>query len=220
MEQILVTRAKLESADHLYRQCPGWLLVDSTLDHMRVHNPGNIEPSVVAAKVRVINTLYYTNLLATNQMAHHIVRKLEDVSIEGPRLVNAISELKVGGKVRHFRSFASKYCHFFVSPEEYPILDRYNTDALGEHLGEPRYRAAALREDYTLHYEAMQQLVRRNSLEVSWRGLDHYLYLWALWRAYCDQQKRERIAEEVRGLFDRRQHVKGIRDAIRILVND
>ena len=36
---------------------------------------------------------------------------------------------------RHFRSFASKFCHFFVDADRFPIKDSYAEKMLKHHLG-------------------------------------------------------------------------------------
>ena len=214
---IRVTRAKLKAADYLYRRMKGWVLIDSTLDHMRERDPSNLEIEVVDAKVLAVNTFYRTRLLATRKMARHIVTQMSKASLKGPRLVEAICEIRLKGKIRHFRVFASKYCHFFVDPRRYSISDSYNVRALKVHLRDRRYTIRALSGNYRVFLEGLKTLVKRDSLEVSWRELDHYLYLWGLRRDYVDPQKRRQIAGGIRELFDKQEREREIKDAIRAI---
>ncbi len=214
---IRVTRAKLKAADYLYRRMKGWLLIDSTLDHMRERDPSNLEIDVVDAKVLAVNTFYRTRLLATRKMARHIVTQMSKASLEGRGLVEAICEIRLKGKIRYFRVFASKYCHFFVDPRRYSIIDRYNVRTLKVHLGDRRYTIRALSGNYRDFLEGLKTLVKRDSLEVSWRELDHYLYLWGLWRDYVDPQKRRQIAGGIRELFEMRNEDERINSALAII---
>ncbi len=214
---IRITRAKLKAADYLYRRMKGWVLIDSTLDHMRERDPSNLEIEVVDAKVLAVNTFYRTRLLATRKMARHIVTQMSKASLEGRGLVEAICEIRLKGKIRYFRVFASKYCHFFVDPRRYSISDSYNVRALKVHLRDRRYTIRALSGNYRVFLEGLKTLVKRDSLKVSWRELDHYLYLWGLWEHYLDSRKRGRIAEGIRDLFKEGERDSRVKNAIRLL---
>lgn len=214
---IRITRAKLKAADYLYRRMKGWVLIDSTLDHMRERDPSNLEIEVVDAKVLTINTLYRTRLLATRQMARHIVKQMQKTEHTDAGLVEAISKIRFKEKAYRLISFASKYCHFFVDPERYSVFDSYNVRALKLHLGDRGYTIRALSTDYGVFLKSLERLVKRDSLEVSWRELDHYLYLWGLWRDYVDPQKRRQIAEGIRELFEMRNEDERINSALEII---
>lgn len=205
---ILLSEAKLDAATYLYHQLRGWVFHETILDGMREHEPSNLELDIVDAKVLVLNTLYRTRLFATRQMAQHIVSVFKASSHSDGRLVEAISMVRFRGKSYRFMSFASKYCHFFVSPERYCIFDRYNLRALKAHLGVQRYTIRNLSTDYQTFLDGLRLLVTRNALKCSWRELDHYLYLWGVWRDYLIPSRRGRVAGAIKELFDGQQNIR------------
>jgi hypothetical protein len=78
----------------------------------------------------------------------------------------------------HFRSFASKYCHFFISADRFPILDDFAGDALTYHLGR-RGRSHYRRQPFSyLTYVADVDRVRAAAgLNCSYVEADRYLWL-------------------------------------------
>lgn len=89
-------------------------------------------------KVAAVDHLYATNLvmnLSAVTMADHIVEIMREPP-SGAALVERIAEIKVrSGDTKHLRSFASKFCHFFIDRDRYPIFDKYVGLTLKHHLG-------------------------------------------------------------------------------------
>ena len=99
---------------------------------------------------------------------------------------------------RHY-SFASKFAHFFLDEERFPIMDSYALAMLKHHLGRRQYS-----DDATHRYGAFvhnfQQLKRLSGFTGSNRQLDRYLWLageYAAWK----KKRKVAINVEVAALF-------------------
>jgi hypothetical protein len=102
-------------------------------------------------------------------------------------------------KRRHF-SFASKFAHFFLGDERFPIMDSYAVKMLKRHLGGRNYS-----DDQTHPYAAFvsnfQELKRLSGFTGSNRQLDRYLWLAGEYAAW--KKKRAAINAEVAALFEK-----------------
>jgi hypothetical protein len=77
-------------------------------------------------------------------------------------------------KQRHHRSFASKFCHFFIDPERFPIMDAFAERMVRTHLGRHQiFRDPARR--YEAFTKNLQTLRRLSRLDASATALDRYL---------------------------------------------
>jgi hypothetical protein len=98
--------------------------------------PDNTDLASILLKVVALNDLYSTGILATYQVAEHILDCRIDLAIKEGKLdaVERIARVELGadGKVRNNYSFASKYCAWH-NPDEYPVYDRYVDAMLWEY---------------------------------------------------------------------------------------
>ena len=80
-------------------------------------------------------------------------------------------------------SFASKFAHFFIDEERFPIYDSYAVKMVAYHLGEQ-----GLVRDTDNPYKAFvanfHQLKQVAGLECTTRELDHYLWLAGMFRKW------------------------------------
>lgn len=88
--------------------------------------PENTTLEHVLLKVSALNDFYSTNIFNTYAVARHIVGlKIDPLLAKADKdLVNILAQVPIGGKVRNFYSFATKYCNHHRS-DEYPIYDQY-----------------------------------------------------------------------------------------------
>lgn len=88
--------------------------------------PENTRLEDVLLKVVALNDLYRTGILATYQVAEHIVQLDIDPPIwaGAEEAVARIAHVRLGGKVRNNYSFATKYCSWH-KPDDYPIYDSF-----------------------------------------------------------------------------------------------
>src|SRR5438876_2610070 len=140
MEEL--TQAQVDAACRLHAQhLPGWQRSDSALNRLNELTP-RFSPEVCLLKSATINAVYGTQVLAIMQMAAHVTNVLQQADLDraGTELVEMIADLRLsrGKKRRRRTSFASKFCHFFVDPERFPIYDDAAKQALKLHLGRKR----------------------------------------------------------------------------------
>jgi len=190
-------------ANKLYEHLEQWQAVDTALQALRDKFP-NFDLTSCLLKVVAINALYGTNVYAIRRMASHVrqvmARTESSISTCGPELVEQLADLapaKPNAPKRTHLSFASKFAHFFVEPERFPILDGYAARMLNTHLGCPRGEL--------FRYRTFVENLRRLKEEPDWFGtyreLDHYLWIsgqYLTWR----KNPKAQINAELRTLFE------------------
>ena len=101
---------------------------------------------------------------------------------------------------RRHLSFASKFAHFFIDRERFPIMDKYAAEMVGLHLG----RKDAVRDAKHPYVAFCQNLIVLRSLarlNCSTRELDHYLWIAGEHRAWFRNSKAQ-INVELRHLSE------------------
>jgi hypothetical protein len=105
-----------------------YVLQESSLDKLFLKTyTKNTKMDNVLIKVCSLNDFYSTNIFSPFSVAKHIVRLNIDKYLDKDNLdiVNKISKVRMnGGNIKHFYSFATKYCSHHKS-EVYPIYDYY-----------------------------------------------------------------------------------------------
>lgn len=171
---------KIEAANCLHERLEQWRLADQALRLLADRCP-DFEPAACLLKVAAVNELYGTNLYATTRMAKHAAGVLAgtDLAAAGPELVERLAALpateRQKRKRRHY-SFASKFAHFFLSDERFPIMDSYALKMLKRHLGRRHYLDDTS-HPYAAFVRKFQELKRLSGFTGSNRQLDRYLWL-------------------------------------------
>lgn len=135
--------SKIDAANRLHEHLDQWRLADEALRMLAQRCP-DFEPVTCLLKVVAVNELYGTNVYATTRMAKHTARVLAgaDSATAGSELVERLADLPATEsqkrKRRHY-SFASKFAHFFLDDERFPIMDSYALKMLKHHLGRRHY---------------------------------------------------------------------------------
>jgi hypothetical protein len=93
------------------------------------------------------------------------------VTTADPKLVEDLAAVELADKTIRYKSFASKYDHFFVNPS-FPIFDRFAVIGLRKCLD---HKALRLNPSYTAYAQAFSTLAQ--GLDSDTRRLDHYLWL-------------------------------------------
>ncbi len=174
------------------------------------HFPSNTCVAHVLPKAIVLNSLYATSVLAIQAMAKHVAEVLAEVGDQpGVDVVEKIAWLHDLGehkKSRRFLSFASKYCHFFVSQCRFAILDDFAAAAIRLHLGPHAHTYANKPSDYPEYLAAIDRLRVAAGLSCSYRELDRYLWLRGQWERWQKPSSKAELRgsgvnPEVRDLF-------------------
>jgi hypothetical protein len=199
-----LSSGQIEAACRLHRELGIWRAADSALEALAQKFPG-FKQEAVLLKVVTINALYYTNVYALTRMAGHVesvMAKVEPVS-SGPDLVDLIANLPRTSSQkspRKFLSFASKFAHFFIDSERFPILDSYSQMMIKLHLGRT---ANKINEDrpYAAYVANFQHLRQQAGWTGNARSLDRYLWVAGQFRSFLVNDKAQ-INSELRQLFE------------------
>jgi hypothetical protein len=152
-------------------------------------------------KTAALNQLYYTNVWAVFRMAKHIEALATDGVFENPdpmKVVEAIAALD--GDRMHW-VFASKYAHFFIDADRYPIYDRLAADVMLFHTGE-RMNISERENPYRLFYDRFQEVREESGLGLeSCSNLDSYLWLAGCYRLWLRKGEKAEINREVFDYF-------------------
>jgi hypothetical protein len=97
-------------------------------------------------------------------------------------------------------SFASKFVHFFVDRDRYPIFDSYALGGLRHHLSGTKL-STDNPPPYAHYVGALNNLVELAGLACSGRELDRYLWLSGLYRTWSRNPSAQ-INVEAKRLFE------------------
>lgn len=127
------------AANGIYDGLQEWQAIDLAFELLKKRLP---EFTFVATlpKVASINAFYGTNLYAQSRMANHIAQLANriDFAASGQELVDLIAVIPPSDKSdkpRRYVSFASKFAHFFISKDRFPIYDNVAEQMLRRHFG-------------------------------------------------------------------------------------
>ena len=190
---------QISAANRIYGQLPHWQLADRALAELADCLPGFRETRCLI-KAAAVNALYATHVLALTPVAIHASRVLAktDLHRAGPELVEELAA--VAEADRRFRSFASKFCHFFIDAERFPVLDGYANEITAIHLGK------SPATDYVTFAKDFGALRLLSEFRGPNREVDRYLWIAGAYRAYHAGEKINQEAEE---FFDKNENVSG-----------
>lgn len=174
-----LSMSQIEAANRLHRQLSEWKITDSALHALYVRFPGfDAESNLL--KVAAVNQLYNTNVFAVVRMAQHVTEVMLEASImDDVSLVVKLAELS---GMKH-TSFASKFAHFFIDVERFPIYDSYAVKMVAYHLG-PQGQNGNTDHPYKTFVANLHTLKQCAQLSCTGRELDHYLWLAGMYRKW------------------------------------
>jgi hypothetical protein len=191
-----LSMSQIEAANRLHAKLLQWQITDQALHVLHVNLPGfDIEATLL--KVAAVNQLYGTNVYAVMRMARHITKiMLTACNMEDTDLVEELASLHG----RQHLSFASKFAHFFIDMERFPIYDSYAVKMVAYHLG--RHGQDRKTEyPYKAFIEDLHRLRNNARLSCTARELDHYLWLAGLYQVWL-RDPDSPINIEVKKLFE------------------
>ena len=191
-----LSMSQVEAANRLHGKLLQWQITDRALQALHVNLPGfDIEATLL--KVAAVNQLYGTNVYAVMRMAQHITKiMLVADKMEDADLVEKIASLPS----RKHRSFASKFAHFFIDMERFPIYDSYAVKMVLHHLGK-QGQDRKTEYPYKAFVEDLHILRRNAQFSCSIRELDHYLWLAGLYQVWL-RNPDSPVNTEVKELFE------------------
>jgi hypothetical protein len=212
-----VTASQLDAAERLYGRLTSWQTIDSSLRLLAEQIQG-FGKEACLLKAVAVNSLYATRIFAIVRMGEHLHRTLKDTdpSAAGIDLVPQLAALPdADGQVRRRHvSFASKFAHFFVDSERYPILDSFAVRTLKGHCLRRAGRAAL--GSYPGFVEGVHVLLQVSGVTDA-RLLDRYLWL----AGQCKQWREaphKSLNSELRTVLEQQPGSEEIRALVQQLV--
>ncbi len=196
-----IYQTQIDAAGRLRENLKQWQLSDAALIALHEKFPG-FDPEVCLLKSVAVNAIYGTNVLAIVRMARHVEEVLgqHDVAQVGLELVTEIADglEGEGRQSRKHTSFASKFCHFFVDAERFPIYDNAACQALTLHLGK-RIKP----HDYEAFCSCITQLKNLVGNVCDTRMLDRYLWLIGMYMRWLKEREKKNpmVNKELLELF-------------------
>lgn len=213
---VALLQSQVDAAGRVHGNLRQWGVSDAALAELRARVPGFSESDCLLKTVTV-NAIYGTNVLAVGRMARHVhgIMQRQGTAPATIGIVSEIAKLSTaeGGSGRTFTSFASKFCHFFIDAESFPIYDDAACDTLRLHLGE-RPKA----HDYVGFCCIFRRLREEAGLQCSTRELDWYLWLTGMYMRWLRQRMKDQpqVNAELLEVF-RRPTREQIEDLDRLL---
>lgn len=176
------------SANKLYTGLVEWQAIDRAFELLKERLP-EFTVEATLSKVAAINAFYGTNLYAQSRMATHIARLAREVDLAtiGPELVDKMAALILvdGAKTKRFVSFASKFAHFFISRERFPIYDSVAEQMLRGHFGRLSLPVATKYQAFIGYIDRLRKSVPS---QFSYAELDRYLWITGTYLKWKDGQ--------------------------------
>ncbi len=149
--------------------------------------------------------VHYTNVFAIARMAEHVRGVIRDVStgVDPSEVVERIAALPRTAEHKRYRrhySFASKFAHFFIDAQRFPIYDHYAVAMVRRHLG----RGGLVGDSdhaYKSFVANFGKLHTLTGFELTIRELDRYLWLAGQYREWT-RRPTTAINSELRRLFE------------------
>lgn len=138
-------------------------------------------------------------------MAQHVAQVMSDHDADrhAPEFAERLALLPPalgGGQERRFISFASKFAHFFVNAESFPIFDSYAAAMVDFHLRGSSCTKTESLGCYVDFSRGTARLRNEAGLTCTTRESDHYLWLAGLYRHFLAGHTK--INGEVRQLIE------------------
>jgi len=193
---VTLALTQIDAADRVYEQLKDWNRPLEALELLNTRLPGFDTP-ITLLKSTAINGLMATQILALVAMAAHVQDVLANAQLEtaGPELVDKVGEFKHKGKQRNNVSFASKFAHFFIDADRFPMKDGYSTKMVEFHVGTAncvQTKKNVLDESYEAYVQNIEQLKKRDGLgRISHRRLDRYLWFAGKYRFFLKKSPFE-----------------------------
>jgi hypothetical protein len=173
-------------------------------------------------KLAVVNGLFNTNEHYLDHVAEHMTNILSSFTGNETYYITLFIEQLATFFVpkkenpRHCWSLASKFAHFFIDPDLFPIYDTYVKKMVVFHLyGECKDIYEDAIDPYSLFFQDFNILKKFVKMECSIIELDRYLWLAGRLKVWkCENQK---IRREIADLFKNSEKNKEINDELNAL---
>lgn len=194
---------QVAAADRLYGRLEQWRGGDAALGALVERFPG-FDAAGTLLKVVAVGSLYGSAAVNSARFAAHVRKVLtkEARSSAGPELVEQLAAVPPAPgeqRARLHLAFASKFAHFFVNPDRYPIMDTHAVRMVKLHLGR-RNRVSDEAHRYLEFVTNFRRLRAMAGLKGPKSELDRYLWLAGRYRQWL-KNPSTRVNAELASLF-------------------
>jgi hypothetical protein len=195
-----ILNSQIAAAVEINAELKGWGIARRVLASLSAMNWED-ESQATLAKTAVLNQLYSTNVMAVSRMASHIERLSEDAGLSRDDFVETVSKIAAldgeDSKRKHW-VFASKYAHFFIDPDKFPIYDRLAADVVLFHTGE-RKNLGESANPYKEFCDRFFEIREKSGLSAaSLSEMDSYLWFAGCYRRWLRRLDKAAINREVK----------------------
>lgn len=192
------------AANRLHARLTQWILGLRAMAALRSRFPENTADAVLL-KIITVNSLHGPNVMSRARVARHLEKVLSAADIEhaGPELVEKLASVPsgaAGGGTRKLYSFASKFAHFFLNPDDFPLMDQTSARMVRYHLG-PRSWVPDEGYRYREFAANFRRLRGQSGFKGRKRELSRYLWVAGQYHEWLRSPKA-RINPELKSLFD------------------
>jgi hypothetical protein len=154
----------------------------------------------ILLKANAVNTLYATNVYAIWKAAKHIYNLMSTIDPKNVDIGLVEEMAKVPNINKRFTSFASKFAHFFIDEERFPIKDSYAEMVIRYHIGKINWVQCS-EKPFFEYVQNFTNLKEGCSYTGSNRKLDRYLWLAGQFREWEKKKENAPINLEVKSFF-------------------
>jgi len=164
------------------------------------------DASSVLLKILTINALHGPNVMNRQRVSDHIQKVLAsgDAQQYGPELVEKLAAVPPGPRESSERrqySFASKFAHFFLDPDRFPLMDNTTARMVRYHLGPRSYIPDPGGRRYVEFASNFLRLRGQAGYKGRKRELSRYLWIAGQYQTWLKSPKA-RITSELKSLFE------------------
>jgi hypothetical protein len=196
----VITQNMVDAATKLYNSAffRGWHVSNAALEKLSSDLRNDWSEASCLLKAVAVNELYGTNVYTVIPTARHISHIMSKNLARDLTLVERIAEQPHNRK--KYVSFASKFCHFFIDQDHFPIFDDRACKALRHFLG-PRYQESRFGR-YEAFVSSLNMLLGEcDSVTANSRDFDRFLWIVGSWMHF---QKSHQVNGELKYLFEKR----------------
>jgi hypothetical protein len=199
-----ILQSQIEVANKLQEILAEDSPTDRSLCALKQQFPG-FDADAVLLKASAINQLYATNVWAIGRMAKHVTQLMRDPeSLPKDHLLverlAALPKAEAKHSERNYLSFASKFAHFFIDENAFPIYDAYSAKMTAYHLGRRNLTIDRL-HPYRSFVQNFQKVRSESRISCTTRELDSYLWLAGLYGVWKVRGEDAKINADVYRLF-------------------
>jgi len=205
----LPSKRQIEAAQELYKdpKMKYWQLEDKLMGKLKKTDPNIRKKAATLVKVTLVNAFYSAGCDDVDSVTTWMVEQkptlLENYKnisnsdkngyiqfvLRIARYKEKPEEIKLKDISKGIIVFASKFSHFFIDSEKFPIFDQYAAMMVDFHLG-----SSGTGKDYAAFYENFfklkTRLEERYKLLYTTKAIDHYLWLsgmYVAWKRWKDR---------------------------------